>query len=375
MIAPVPQWICAAALTLAAGSAWTQGITARTVVLGQSAPLSGPLRPVGEEIRNGALAYLRTLNDAGGVHGRRIELATLDDAGEPDRALANTRRFIEEFGVFALLAYPGQSATNEVLELASKVGMPLVGPVSRASSVRRPGRGVFAVSAGLVREVDQIVDYYAALGLRRMAIVRSEGADGAPWIAAARRACARRDLPAPSDIVVGAAGAGPAARKALEAGAEVLIVAQAQPAAADLVRAVKRGAAGTQVVVTSLASAPSLAGALGTDGAGVSLAQVVPPIDRISLPIVVAYRAAYAAETASQAYSPASFEAFIGAKVLAEAARRAGPALTREKFLLALEATSALDTGGHLVRFSRNSREGSGRIYLLAIGRDGALLH
>jgi hypothetical protein len=52
-----------------------------------------------------------------------------------------------------------------------------------------------------------------------------------------------------------------------------------------------------------------------------------------------------------------------------------GPALTREKLLVALEAMSVHDTGGHLVRFSRTSRRGSDRIYLLAIGRDGALLH
>jgi ABC-type branched-subunit amino acid transport system substrate-binding protein len=95
-----------------------QGVSERTVVLGQSAPLSGSAQASGEEIRNGALAYLKVLNDAGGVHSRRIELATLDDAGEPSRALANTQRLVEQLRVFALLAYPESSVTREVLARA-----------------------------------------------------------------------------------------------------------------------------------------------------------------------------------------------------------------------------------------------------------------
>jgi ABC-type branched-subunit amino acid transport system substrate-binding protein len=149
----------------------------------------------------------------------------------------------------------------------------------------------------------------------------------------------------------------------------------AEPAADDVVRALKRHGTGAQIVATSLADPGAFARALGAEGAGVSLAQVVPPLDRVSLPVVAEYRAAYAAEDGQREYSPASLEAFIGAKVLAEAVRRVGPALTREKLLVALEAMSVHDTGGHLVRFSRTSRRGSDRIYLLAIGRDGALLH
>lgn len=360
---------------LAASACSAQGVTSRTVVLGQSAPLSGPHRALGEEIRNGALAYLRRLNDEGGVHGRRIELATLDDAGDPERALANTRRFIEEFGVFALLGYPARSATPEVLELLEKADVPLIAPVSGAGSVRRPGRNVFAVRAGVAEELDQIVGHYAALGLRRMAIVREDGPRGAGWAAAARAALERRELDAPRNITVDRAGLAAAAKSALAAGVDVLIVALPEPPAADLVRALRRGGSRAQIVASSLADAASLSRALGPEGAGVALAQAVPPLDRTSLPVVEEYRTAYVAETGRPEFSAQSFEAFIGAKVMVEAVRRTGPALSRGKLILALEAMSVHDTGGHLVRYSRNARQGSARIYLLAIGRDGTLLH
>lgn len=360
---------------LSAAACPAQGVTARTVVLGQSAPLSGSQRALGEEVRNGALAYLRRLNDAGGVHGRRIELATLDDAGDPDRALANTRRLIEEFGVFALLGYPARSATPEVLELLEKAEVPLIAPVSGADSMRRRGRNVFAVRAGVAQELDQLVGHYAALGLRRVAILREDSSRGAEWVAAAREALERRKLVAPRDIAVDPAGIPAVAREALAAGADLLIVALPEPPAADLVSALRRGGSRAQIAASSLADAASLARALGREGAGVVLVQVVPPLERTSLPVVEEYRAAYASEIGKPEFSTLSFEVFIGAKVLAEAVRRTGPALTRDKFVLALEAMSVHDTGGHLVRYSRNARLGSDRIYLLAIGRDGKLVH
>jgi ABC-type branched-subunit amino acid transport system substrate-binding protein len=374
MMSPARRLLCAALLA-ACAPAWSQGVTARTVVLGQSAPLSGPQQALGEELRNGALAYLRRLNDTGGVHGRRLELATLDDGGEPARALANTRRFIDEFGVFALLAYPDGSASAEALEAMHRARMPLIGPISGAVRVRQPGRDVFAVRAGFAQELERIVDYYAALGLKRVALVRPGDAPAARWAASAQAALAKRERAPLADVVLGAAGLPGAAEEALRASPDVVVVALPEPPAADLVRALRRAGAGAQIVATSQADAGSLARALGAEGAGVSLSQVVPPLAQVSLPLVAEYREAYAAETGREEFSAASFEAFIAAKVLAEAIGRAGPALTREKLLLALEAMSAHDIGGHLVRYSRTSRQGSGRIYLLAIGRDGALLH
>jgi ABC-type branched-subunit amino acid transport system substrate-binding protein len=129
------------------------------------------------------------------------------------------------------------------------------------------------------------------------------------------------------------------------------------------------------VVTRSLADPRPLARALGREGVGIVLSQVVPPLERTSLPVVAEYRAAIEAETGRKAYSPASLEAYLAAKVFAEALRQAGPALTRDALLLALEAMSAYDAGGRTFGFSRANHQGSSRIELLTIARDGSLLH
>lgn len=375
MIALARCALCGLAPWLLAAAAWGQGVTPRTVVLGQSAPLSGALQAHGEEIRNGALAYLRPLNDAGGVHGRRIELATLDDVGAPERTLANTRRFIDEFKVFALFGYA--DVTRELLALAQQARVPLFGPVNGAALARQPGRGVYTVRAGHADEIERVIGHYAQLGLKRFALLHGDDSAGAEYLAAARSALSRRGLDAPADAALqrDAGGIAGLVREAFVADPDVVIFALPQPPAADLVRALRRTGRRAQLVALSPADPAKLAQALGADGAGVALSQVVPPLAQESLPVVAEYRAAIEAETGRKAYSPASFEAYIAAKVFAEAVRRAGPALTRDALLLALDAMSYHDVGGHTVSFSRTRRQGSGRNYLLALTREGTLLH
>src|SRR3954463_13458520 len=81
------------------------GVTASTIIIGQSAPLSGSNQELGQDIRNGALAYFKKINEAGGIQGRKIELVTLDDGNDVKRAGENARQLIEGQGVFALFGY------------------------------------------------------------------------------------------------------------------------------------------------------------------------------------------------------------------------------------------------------------------------------
>src|SRR5947209_14869799 len=96
-----------AACALAAAGAFGQGVTDSEILLGQSAPLSGPAEQLGQDMRRGALLYFNRLNARGGINGRRVSLKTLDDGYEPPRAAANTKQLIEQDRVFALFGSVG----------------------------------------------------------------------------------------------------------------------------------------------------------------------------------------------------------------------------------------------------------------------------
>ncbi len=54
------------------------GISDSRIVFGQSAAFSGPAQALGNEMRLGIQAAFHEVNQAGGVHGRMVELVTLD---------------------------------------------------------------------------------------------------------------------------------------------------------------------------------------------------------------------------------------------------------------------------------------------------------
>src|SRR5215212_6553768 len=94
--------ILACALLLAAAPALS---LAQEIIVGQSAPLSGGNAELGNDIRNGALAYFHKVNEAGGIGGAKIKLVTLDDHNDTRLSAENTKKLVEENNAVALFGY------------------------------------------------------------------------------------------------------------------------------------------------------------------------------------------------------------------------------------------------------------------------------
>src|SRR5207237_2701968 len=99
-------------LTTLAACAWIgavqaqpSGVSAASIIIGQSAPLTGANAELGNDIRNGALAYFKKVNDAGGLPQGRIQLVTLDDRNDINLSAANTQKLVTEQNVVALFGY------------------------------------------------------------------------------------------------------------------------------------------------------------------------------------------------------------------------------------------------------------------------------
>src|SRR5262245_8786156 len=71
-------------------------VLAQEIVIGQSAPLTGGNAELGNDIRSGALAYFKKVNDAGGIGGAKIRLVTLDDRNDTKLSAENTHKLLAE---------------------------------------------------------------------------------------------------------------------------------------------------------------------------------------------------------------------------------------------------------------------------------------
>ncbi|HEX2943278.1 MAG TPA: ABC transporter substrate-binding protein [Rhodopila sp.] len=98
------------------------GVTATELLIGQTMPYSGPASsyaPIGRV----EVAYVKMINDQGGINGRKIKLLSLDDGYSPPKTVEQTRKLVEEEGVACLfqpLGTPTSVSTRKYLN-AKKV--------------------------------------------------------------------------------------------------------------------------------------------------------------------------------------------------------------------------------------------------------------
>ena len=93
------------------------GVTKTEIKIGGVFPFSGPASGLGV-VGKGILAYVKSMNDRGGINGRKVNYIALDDAYSPPKAVENVRRLVERDEVaflFGQLGTPGISATAQYL--------------------------------------------------------------------------------------------------------------------------------------------------------------------------------------------------------------------------------------------------------------------
>jgi ABC-type branched-subunit amino acid transport system substrate-binding protein len=151
---------------------------------------------------------------------------------------------------------------------------------------------------------------------------------------------------------------------------DVVILTTLYKTSADFIKLSKKQGVGAQFISTSFAGSSSLAEALGKDGLGVAMSQVTPSYFRRAVPIVREYQTAMEATMGKRDFSYQSLESYIAAKVLVEGMRRAGPQLTRDSLLRALDTVRDYDVGGYVVSFSPTNHNGSSFVSLTILGHD-----
>lgn len=166
--------------------------------LGMSADFSASARALSIELYRGAMAYLIPLNQAGGVHGRRVEITAYDDKYQPDRAIENTLRLMQE-DVFALFSYVGTPTmirTLPLLRMREAQHFLLFFPFTGADASRVPPYDKFSFNlrASYDQETKGLVDHFVAAGRTRIAVFYQADAYGRTGWGGVRKALAQHGL-------------------------------------------------------------------------------------------------------------------------------------------------------------------------------------
>jgi branched-chain amino acid transport system substrate-binding protein len=106
-----------AALIAAPAMAQTPGVTATEIKVGNINPYSGPASAYGT-IGKAIGAYLKMVNDQGGINGRKINYISYDDSYSPPKAVEMVRKLVEQDQValvFQSLGTPSNSAIHKYM--------------------------------------------------------------------------------------------------------------------------------------------------------------------------------------------------------------------------------------------------------------------
>ena len=364
----------AEATTGASSDPVDRGVFDDRIIFGQSAAFSGPAQNLGNDMRLGIQAAFHETNEAGGVHGRRLELETLDDGYESDAAFSNTQTLLYERKVFALIGAVGTPTSRSAFLSASSAGAPFLAPFTGAEFLRDPELdNVLNLRASYYQETEEMVERLTSdLGLTRVAVFYQNDSFGQAGLAGAVQALQRRDLePAGSGYYERNTGAITAAVFHLvDADPEAIIMVGAYAPVAKTILAV-REQINPVFIAISFVGSKALAEELGPDGAGIYVTQVVPSPDDASIAVVGKYQAALAAYDAEATPSFVSLEGYLAGRMAIAGLDGCGRELTHDCFLNAIRNGQSFDLDGFPLQYGPEDNQGSDAVFVTILGEDG----
>jgi ABC-type branched-subunit amino acid transport system substrate-binding protein len=110
-----------------------EGVTDTEIVIGSHQDLSGPIAGWGTQTKTGLEMRAREINEAGGIHGRKIRLVIEDNGYDPKKAIMVTNKMITRDKVFAFVGNMGSPTAGATKPIISAKKIPQMFPLTAAS--------------------------------------------------------------------------------------------------------------------------------------------------------------------------------------------------------------------------------------------------
>ena len=365
----------AAALLTGAAALLAPAASAQPILIGQSAALTGSQADFGKDIRDGGFAAFAQINKQGGINGRRIELITLDDAGNEARAKENALRLINEHKVVALFGFISRPSSVAGAKIAAEAKIPFIGPFSGTPALYKYDPYIFTVRASYDDELDAMVRQLVMTGHKRIgfAYLNDARAVNVPLV---ERLLAQHGLkPA---VLIGVDRTSPEVKEQAKvlaaANPEVLLALANNVPLTALTREARRLGNSTPFWIVSFVDSKLMVKDLGQLAQGQVFAQVVPLPTRRNVRVVKDYQRDYGASFPKSQISFTSLEGYIAGRTLIEGLKRAGLQPTRERLTRALDGLK-VDLGDFWIDYGGESHNGSRFVDLTIVNKEGQFLN
>lgn len=347
-------------------------VLAQEIVVGQSAPLTGGNAELGNDIRSGALAYFKRVNDAGGVGGAKIKLVTLDDRNDTKLSAENTQKLLNEQNAVALFGYASSTLSIPAMPAVLEHKVPFFAPFTGADTIRKQNEYVYTVRATYADEIGKIINFWGSLGNTKVTVLHYDDTVGKQNFETVANVLQKYNRkPVSVAIKRNAEVTDANVKDVIASDPNVLVVTTLYAPAAQMLKKLKAQGRAYMTTSLSFAGASQLAKALGPDATGVSVAITVPTPRSQSVPVIRECTEAWASAGHKELMSVTAVESCIAAKVLVEGMKRAGNTVTRASLHKSLSALGRYDAGGYVVDFKPNFRHGGSYVGMALLKPNG----
>ncbi len=369
----------ALALAAPAGAQDTPGVTEDEIRIGGAHDLSGIFAPFSVPAVTAAQEYFKKINEAGGVHGRKITYIVEDHGYQVPRAVQAGNKLINRDEVFAMLLNLGTPHNIALFQLMEPKGIPNVSPLTAARQmVEPPAPWKFAGTAS----------YYDAVKESAKYMVEEEGTEkfcnmilptdfGKEIEEAIIDASADLDMevgptmshkPDETDFT-GALG------RVKDAGCDTVGLALGVGQIINAIATANKLGMDTKFLLSSAGFHTVVAKGLAQQGvsgnvyAGAGWQDIEGRLDN---PTVAEWVAEYKEATGEELPSTGALLGRSAAQGLVEGLEAAGPDLTREGFIAAMETLNYEDEiSGNTVSYSADDHVGAEEIFVSKV-EDGS---
>ena len=134
--------MAAAVATAALGgnTAWaqTQGVSKNEIVIATIQDLSGPVAAFGMAARSGIQLRVDEVNEQGGINGRKIRLIAEDDGYDPKKAVLAAQKLVNQDKVFIIAGHLGTPMNNAAMPVMFEKGVINFMPLSAGREMFDP---------------------------------------------------------------------------------------------------------------------------------------------------------------------------------------------------------------------------------------------
>jgi ABC-type branched-subunit amino acid transport system substrate-binding protein len=349
-----------------------RGITSTEIVLGTSIPTSGPAAFWGVPISGAMDAWLRYINDQGGIHGRRFRLVVKDDGYLPPRAVANTRELVERDNVFALTASLGTANVFAVRDYVIESQTVWITPLAGADiwAGFRNLKYLFQVYPSYIEEGVYLTKYAAQnLKSKNFAVFYQNDLYGQQGALGIKRGIAQltgTKLVRQVSVEVTDAEVAAQAQKLKESGADTVVLYVLPRHGALIVREMAKLDYRPTLLSSFTLLDPAMFALAGEAWNNIHLASYfpLPGTGDAKVEAVLQTLSRINPALARNPFNSIGGVAFIEAFI--EGVRRAGPTLTKDRLVSAMETIKNWD--GEVIRgvtFGPDRHQGTNRFFMV----------